>query len=220
MGHDFGEQRVLHEVALTVAAGEAVALLGPNGAGKSTLLQILATLLRPSEGTVRLGDWDLTRDRHRVRPHIGLVAHESLVYPDLTGRENLLFYARLQNRPDTVADAWLDRVGLRDAGARPVGSYSRGMKQRLAIARALLHEPDVVLLDEPVTGLDRAGQRFFLEMVAWLRTQGRKVVVVTHGFDAPDAIWDRVVVLQRGRVRANVEGPCNLLQTYDAAVRL
>lgn len=215
----FGRALALHNVSLEFRPGEVVAMLGPNGAGKTTLLRILATLLRPSEGAVRVnGGVDTWRARQRMRQHIGLVGHEALLYRELSGRENLALFARLYGVAERAIDDWLTWVGLGDAGDKPVGAYSRGMKQRLAIARALIHEPSLVLFDEPLTGLDRGGQDFLWGLLAWLKREGRLSVVVTHRFDAPRTVFDRVVVLDRGRVRLDDESDRSVATVYDEAL--
>ncbi|HEX8954475.1 MAG TPA: ABC transporter ATP-binding protein, partial [Polyangia bacterium] len=156
----YGRQRALAGVDLTLRAGEATALLGPNGAGKSTLVGILSTLVSPTAGSVRYGGADAASaaqpEDDELRGAIGIIAHESHCYGDLTGHENLVFFARLYGVPDAhaAAERLLARVGLRDAARRAARTYSRGMLQRLALARALLHRPRLLLLDEPFTGLD------------------------------------------------------------------
>jgi heme exporter protein A len=196
----YGRQRALAGVDLTLRAGEATALLGPNGAGKSTLVGILATMVTPTAGTVRYGDVDTADDD--LRGMIGVIAHESHCYGDLTGRENLVFFARLYGVADAprVADALLERVGLAGAAGRAARTYSRGMLQRLAVARAIVHKPRLLLADEPFTGLDRAGVELLAHILREERARGCILVVVTHDFDAVSPIIDRVVVLARGRV--------------------
>ena len=215
----YGRTRALSGCTVSFARGEVVAVLGPNGAGKTTLLRLLATLERPSEGRISMDTIaDTFAQRRSARRHIGLVAHDSLVYADLTGRENLAFVARMYGVAAERVDRWLDHVGLASAADRPVGTYSRGMRQRLSIARALLSEPDVVLFDEPLTGLDRGGQAFLWGLLRWLRQQGRIAIVVTHRFEAPSGVFDRVVVLDRGRVRVDAPAEGSIGALYDRAV--
>lgn len=217
----YGRHRALHDCSFEARSGDSWAVVGPNGAGKSTLLNLLATIVKPSEGAVVFnGRYDSFADRGRIRAHVGLVAHDSLLYADLTGRENLGFYADLYGvgGDDRVAE-WIERVGLRGAADQPVGAYSRGMKQRLCIARALMHEPSVVLLDEPLTGLDRSGQGFLWDLVRWLRAQRRIVFVVTHRFSAPEGVFSHAMVLDRGRTRALVEDPSDIGAIYDRALQ-
>jgi heme exporter protein A len=217
-------------VDLTLRAGEATALLGPNGAGKSTLVGILATLVSPTAGSVRYGGGAKSDDAEvaddELRGAIGVIAHESHCYGDLTGHENLVFFARLYGVGDAhaTADALLARVGLRDAAHRPARTYSRGMLQRLAVARALVHKPRLLLADEPFTGLDRAGVALLSELLAEERARGCIMVVVTHDFDAVAPLIDRVVVLARGRIAHDAAAPPSrstaaLADVYRAAVQ-
>ncbi len=197
----FGRQRALAGVDLELRAGRLCALLGPNGAGKSTLLGILSTLVRPTSGTVEYGDGTLSPPD--VRRTIGLLAHEPLVYGELTAVENLHFWAGLYsvNDASTRAAALLDEVGLdADARLRPARTFSRGMLQRLALARALLHRPRLLLLDEPFTGLDRDGAAALARTLAAARADGQIVVVVTHDLEAIAGLCDHIAVLRRGKL--------------------
>ena len=198
----YGRTFALHRVSLSLPAGAVTALVGDNGAGKTTLLNILATLDAPTEGTVRYGDYDWATFSRRGRGLIGWVSHDALVYGDLSGRENLAFFARMYglDRPGERAEEWLERAGLAAAADRRVHAYSRGMKQRLTLARALLHDPRVLLLDEPMTGLDQAGRRFASELFATLRDQGKVVALVTHNLRELGGLADRMAVLRRGRL--------------------
>jgi heme exporter protein A len=200
VGKAFGRSVVLRDVTLHVSPGDVVALFGPNGAGKSTLLRLLAALARPTTGVVRL--FGETQGGAGVRRRIGLVAHQSFLYPDLTARENLRFYARMYrlDAPDERAETWLRRVDLAEAGDRPVRLFSRGMEQRLALARALLHDPELVLLDEPWSGLDAAGSEWLSALLGELRERGRAVVAATHDFDRGLAVASRALVVHRGRL--------------------
>jgi heme exporter protein A len=200
----YGHQRALAKVDVELRAGSLCAVLGPNGAGKSTLLGILSTLIRPSGGTVRYrtGDADVAGGAD-LRAQIGVLAHESFVYGELTGTENLEFYGRMYSVAGVRerARALLDEVGLDDrARDRAARTYSRGMLQRLALARALMHAPPLLLLDEPFTGLDRAGSAALARTLARAREDGRVVLVITHDLEALDGVCDHVVVLRRGKV--------------------
>jgi len=152
----FGRRRALNRVTFECRAGEVVALLGPNGTGKSTLLAIAATVLEPTSGTVQYGDHSANRAGASLRRRIGLLGHDLYVYPELSAAENLLFFGRLYAVPDLAlrVDAALDRAELTNRRDDPVAGFSRGMRQRLALERALLHDPPLALLDEPFTGLD------------------------------------------------------------------
>jgi heme exporter protein A len=202
VGKTFGRHRALIDLTVTFDSGEVAAVLGPNGAGKSTLLGILSTLVRPTAGSLTF-DGRLV-DRHaEVRTTIGYVGHEPGLYADLTARQNLELFAALYGVPDPAqrAEQMLARVGLadvrRDAIAR---TFSRGMQQRLALARALLHEPRILLFDEPGSALDPTGAAWLAEEIARERAAGRLVVLVTHDLDAAAAVATHLVILRRGRV--------------------
>ncbi|MBI3769605.1 MAG: ABC transporter ATP-binding protein [Deltaproteobacteria bacterium] len=200
IGKSFGRVRVLRDLTLRVEAGETVALFGPNGAGKSTLLRLCATLYEPTAGVLTLFG---SRQRvAAIRRRIGLLSHQSFLYPDLSARENLVFYARLYGlaRPEHAADAWLERVGLGASATRPVRVFSRGMEQRLALARTLLHGPELLLLDEPWSALDAAAADLLSDLLDGLRAEGRTILVATHDFARACALAERAVILHGGRV--------------------
>jgi heme exporter protein A len=200
----YGHQRALAGVDLSLDAGSVCALLGPNGAGKTTLLGILSTLVRPTGGDVRYlaGDAARTLD-DTLRREIGVLAHASLCYAELDAIENLRFFARLYDLADAERriTELLDEVGLEErARTRPSRTYSRGMLQRLALARALLARPSLLLLDEPFTGLDRGGALALGRRLAAVKAAGAIVMVVTHDLEAIAGITDHLVVLRRGQV--------------------
>ena len=202
----YGLNPVLRGVDLNVEQGEFVTLVGPNGAGKSTLMGIVATLLRPTSGEARVGGWRLPEQADRVRRHIGLVSHHSLLYRDLTAAENLTFFAKLYRLPDAearVADV-LRKVGLFARQRDPVGSFSRGMVQRLTIARATLHEPDVLLLDEPYTGLDQEATHLLDELLREEAARGRTILMITHDLGHGLGLADRLAILHGGRIAREV----------------
>jgi heme exporter protein A len=200
----YGHHRALAGVSTELRAGSLCALLGPNGAGKSTLLGILSTLVKPTGGAVRYAGPDGAELPPReLRRHIGVLAHSSLVYGELTGLENLIFYGRLYDvaGAEARATALLDEVGLEPrARTRPARTYSRGMMQRLSLARALLHDPRILLLDEPFTGLDRTGAQALGRALAQARQRGCILLVVTHDLESIGGLTDHVIVLQRGRI--------------------
>jgi heme exporter protein A len=216
VSRNFGRRRALNRVTFRCVAGEIVALLGPNGAGKSTLLSIAATLLEPSEGTVFYGD---ERPAPGLRNRIGLLAHDLYVYPELTALENLTFFAHLYGVADAAArvSAAIDRARLTDRPNEPVIGFSRGMRQRLALERALLHDPRLVLLDEPFTGLDDASSEALVRRLAELRERGRLVLVATHDLEAIEGIVTRALVLRDGRLVAIDPGPGSLRDRYRRA---
>ncbi len=200
LSKSFGRTPVLRDVTLRVVRGEALTIFGPNGAGKSTLLRLCATLTRPTGGCLRLFGSDAIGPE--VRRRIGVVSHQSFCYPDLTARENLTFFARAYGAaaPEAEAVSWLARVGLADVAHRPLRVLSRGMEQRLALARALLPTPDLVLLDEPWSGLDATAADVLTVLLATAKCEGRTVITVTHDLDRGLAIADRACILHRGQI--------------------
>lgn len=197
---------VLRRLDLQIRRGEFVALLGPNGSGKSTLLRLLAGLTRPTSGKILIGGWELPDEAAAVRAQIGLVSHRTLLYDNLTARENLHFFARLyalENVAERV-DSLLRQVGLYKRGDSLVRTFSRGMQQRLSIARALLHAPDVLLLDEPYTGLDQDAGHTLDELLAQAHAAGHTIIMTTHELDRAARIASRVLILQRGAVGYDV----------------
>jgi heme ABC exporter ATP-binding subunit CcmA len=212
----FGRRRALNRVSLQCRSGEVVALLGPNGAGKSTLLSIAATLLEPTSGSVTYGEHSARRAGAPLRGRIGLLGHDLYVYPELSASENLQFFGRLygvSNLGSSVAAA-LDRAGLTDRRDDPVSGFSRGMRQRLALERALLHEPRLVLLDEPFTGLDDGATAALRQRLVTLRDRGAIVLLTTHDLDTIDGIIDRAMMLRAGRLIEIESGPETLRDRY------
>ncbi|MFN2148830.1 MAG: heme ABC exporter ATP-binding protein CcmA [Anaerolineales bacterium] len=202
----FGPKLVLRGVDFDVAQGEFVALLGPNGAGKTTFLRILATLSRPRAGAVRIGSFSLPGEAAAVRRRLGVVSHQPLLYGDLSAEENLHFFGRmyaLANRAERV-QAVLELVGLYPRRRDLVREFSRGMQQRLAIGRAVMHEPDVLLFDEPHTGLDQDARTMLDAVLQEITRGGRTVVMTTHDLDRAAALADRIDILSRGKIEASV----------------
>lgn len=198
----FAALPVLAGVDLAVDAGELCVLLGPNGAGKTTLLRVLAMLLRADAGSLALFGEDPRVAGAALRARVGYAGHDSACYPDLTAAENLAFYADLfavPQAPARIAEL-LDWCGLEAAARRPVRTYSRGMQQRLALARALLHRPALLLLDEPFSGLDPTAADALATRLAALRDGGAAIVLTTHELDRVGAIATRTVILDRGRI--------------------
>jgi heme exporter protein A len=198
----YGVTRALAGVSVTFRAGEVASLEGGNGAGKSTLLGILATLARPTSGEVRWGDYRMPDDRESIRAAVGLVAHEAMVYPDLTPRETLALMASLHglDEPRERIESLLAGAGLTALGDRPARTFSRGQLQRLAVARAELHDPTLVLFDEPTTGLDARAVERLEHDIARARSRGRIVVLVTHDGGFAARVADVRITLERGRV--------------------
>ncbi|MCY4081501.1 MAG: heme ABC exporter ATP-binding protein CcmA [Caldilineaceae bacterium] len=198
----FGHKRILRDVSFTVAEGEVLSLLGANGSGKTTLLRIISALVRPDKGEVWLGPVPLSSATDGIRRYIGVVAHAPLLYDRLSGIENLDFYARLYDlaEPQKRIEKLLRTMDLWQWRDDAVRTYSRGMSQRLAIARAVLHDPPVVILDEPDTGLDRQGIQLLNELLAQLRSRGRAVFTTTHNLEHAKNWSDRVFELRSGHL--------------------
>ena len=216
----YGRQRALSRVSLAAGAGEIIGLLGPNGAGKSTLLGVLATLVAPSRGRVLYGGQPARELGAALRRRLGYLSHDLQLYPELTAGENLDFFARLygDGEPGKSVAAALARARLTDRADDRVVGFSRGMRQRLALERALLHEPRLVLLDEPFTGLDERSVGDFVARLRELRAGGRIVLLATHDLDIVDGLLDRAVVLRRGRTVPLAEDTGTLRERYRTAV--
>jgi heme exporter protein A len=196
----YGARWALARLSLDLPAGRAVLLTGENGAGKTTLLKVLATSIRPTFGTVNLFGVEAADHLDEVRAKVGLLTHQSHLYFDLTGRENLELTARLSSRPTSLVPALLDRCGMTAHADRPARIYSAGMKQRLALARTLLREPRLVLLDEPFSALDPSGVALMESVVRELVAGGATVVLSTHDVERGRALCDEHVELADGRL--------------------
>ena len=220
----FGLKTVLRGVNFEVQPGEFVALLGPNGAGKTTFLRILASLSRPSLGEVNIAGYKLPNQAAKVRARLGVVSHLPLLYGDLTAEENLRFYARMYNVPDLESRITevLELVGLGARRRDLVRTFSRGMQQRLAIGRAVLHDPDVVLFDEPYTGLDQDASSMLDEVLKSVAAQGRTVVMTSHDLARAEDLATRFDILSRGVISASATQQelktTNLLAFYKQAL--
>jgi heme exporter protein A len=198
----YGPSVAIDGVSFRLAPGQCLALLGPNGAGKTTLLRILATLLRPSAGSLHVDGLDALREPDRVRPLLGVVAHGSLVYEDLTARENLRFWEIMRGgdaSPARLMEA-LAQVELDGVADERVRTFSAGMKRRLGLARVLLSRARVLLLDEPFTGLDRRGRKWVSEFLLAFKAGGGAAVMATHSFGGGLGMADRVGILGNGRL--------------------
>lgn len=220
----FGLKTVLRGVDFEVQPGEFVALLGPNGAGKTTFLRILASLSRPSVGHVTIAGYQLPNQAAQVRARLGVVSHLPLLYGDLTAEENLSFYARMYNiaNPQARITEVLDMVGLENRRRDLVRTFSRGMQQRLAIGRAVLHDPDVVLFDEPYTGLDQDASTMLDEVLKTVAAKGRTVVMTSHDLARAEDLATRFDILSRGVISASASRKelkkTNLLAFYKQAL--
>jgi ABC-type multidrug transport system ATPase subunit len=214
----FGRRRALSRVSLRCDAGEILALLGPNGAGKSTLLSIVSTLLAPSSGEVLYGPHRAGVEPAAIRARIGMLGHDLYLYPELSAAENLRFFGQMYGLAGLEAriSAALDRAGLSARRDDPVLGFSRGMRQRLALERALLHEPRLLLLDEPFTGLDDAATVALRTRLAALRQAGCLLLLTTHDLETIEPIVDRAVMLRAGRLDEIAPGAGSLRDRYRA----
>jgi heme exporter protein A len=198
----FGPTRALSGVDLTLTQGAVTVVEGPNGAGKSTLLDLLSLLSRPTRGSLRFGRHDAWKERARLRGTLGVLAHAAMLYPDLSGRENLLLFAAMYQVERRRVEALGERFEATGFWERPVRTYSRGQLQRIALARALLHEPQLILLDEPSTGLDLRATAQLVAAVRAERARGAIIALITHDAVLAEELADQRVRLLRGRVEA------------------
>ncbi len=199
----FGRSVALDNVSLALNCGELLLLLGPNGAGKTTMSRVITTLARPQKGNIFYrGTKVEERNRGAYRRSIGYLSHRSFIYGHLTARENLLFFGRLYgiSEVDSKTTGLLKRVGLASTGRKRVGNFSRGMQQRLSIARVLLTTPSLFILDEPYAGLDPEGHRTFTKLLSTLKTSDSGVILITHDLTDCISLADRVAVLSKGRL--------------------
>ena len=215
----FGRRRAVTQISFSVGSGEVLGLLGPNGAGKSTLLGMLATLVRPTSGSIRYGEHTMEVSGAGIRARIGLLAHELHLYAELTARQNLNFFARLYGVDERdTGEAALERASLSDRANDSVESFSRGMRQRLALERALLHSPRLILMDEPFTGLDDRAVTLVSNRLRQLSEDGAIVIVATHDLDVADGLVSRVVVVRRGRLISDEPAGPGLRARYRALI--
>jgi len=197
----FGRRKAVDDVTLSVDAGNTLALFGPNGAGKTTLLRILSGLLKPTSGTARIGSVTLPGGP-AVRRRVGVISHHTLLYEALTARENVEFTARLYGVRDfrAASERALDRMRILDRAETPVRALSRGLRQRVSVARATVHDPEVILADEPFTGLDLLGAAALSDLLNSLRERGAAVILVTHNVDEGLALATQAAIMDRGRL--------------------
>ena len=218
LGRHFGRRKALSQVSFECHAGEILGLLGPNGAGKSTLLSILATLLAPSTGDISYGGHTAARGGAALRARLGMLGHDLYLYPELTARENLLFFARLygQSRPNACVDRGLTLSNLADRADDPVAGFSRGMRQRLALERALVHSPRLLLLDEPFTGLDQASTTALVSRLRGLQADGCVIILATHDLEVAEPLLSRALFLRAGRLVSDSGMTGDLRSRYAA----
>ena len=220
LSRHFGRRRAVSDISLTIRRGDIVGLLGPNGAGKSTLIGMLATLVAPTSGTIRYGGATGREAGPELRRQIGLLAHELHLYSELSAYQNLEFFARMYGlEPTAVVAPALARAGLTDRAPDAVSGFSRGMRQRLALERALLHEPRLVLLDEPFTGLDDQAVTLVARRLRALAANGAIVVLATHDLDLADGLVTRMAIISGGRLVGDEVGAAGVRDRYRALVR-
>jgi heme exporter protein A len=216
LARHYGEREALSDVSLSLQAGQTLVVFGPNGAGKTTLLRVLATLLRPHGGSVRVLERSLPSEAWAVRGRIGLLGHEPLLYRELTARENLRFHARLHDVPGERVERLLELVGMSDRADEPLRALSRGMVQRVAVARAVLHDPELLLLDEPRSNLDPAAVGLVDPLIG--AASGRTRVICSHDPSGGLAEADLVLGLRSGRAvlarAAREVGPEEIAELY------
>jgi len=198
----FGSQHALAGVDLTISQGSYVAVMGPNGAGKTTMLKIIAGLSAPTSGSVRIAGIEMRKAGPGLRRLVGFVSHESMLYHDLSARENLIFNAKLfgVSDPEAVVATWAERLNLVKHLRKPVRALSRGTRQRVAVARALLHDPHVLIMDEPYTGLDEVAAAQLADLLAGLHTPDRTLVVTVHEVFRALTGPERLVAMASGKI--------------------
>ena len=199
---DYKDIRAVNQITFDVDPGEIFGFLGPNGAGKTTTIKMLTCQLRPTGGTAKVAGWDIVEQRDQLKPRIGVVFEYQNIYQRLSARDNLLFSARLYGVDKKRVDQVLSQVGLVDREKEKVKNFSNGMKQRLLIARALLHEPEIIFFDEPTKGLDPGVARSIRNIVSDLATHGVTIFLTTHYMEEADQLSDRVAILDGGEIVA------------------
>lgn len=198
----YGSVDALRGIDLHVRTGDFLTLFGPNGAGKTTLLKIMSTVIKPTSGSVVIDGLDLKDSHNDIRRKIGVISHNSFLYGELSALENLIFYAKLYDVPDPagVASKLLIDVGLRGRENHQVRTFSRGMQQRVSIARALIHDPVIIYLDEPYSGLDQHASLMLRNLLKELHTRDRTIVMTTHSISHGLEISDRIVIQNKGKI--------------------
>ncbi|MHC1566574.1 MAG: ABC transporter ATP-binding protein [Candidatus Syntropharchaeia archaeon] len=185
-----------------IEEGDSFAFIGPNGAGKTTLVRILSTLTKPTSGTAEICGYDLLEEPEKIRSEIGVVSHNTFLYDELSARENLSFFAdlyRIKNAENRI-ESLLEKVDLLNRADDLVSEFSRGMKQRLSIIRAIIHKPRILILDEPSTGLDVLSRRIFYEMIREMHASGTTIVLTSHDFREVEEICSKAAIMDRGKI--------------------
>lgn len=202
IGKSFGNIRALEGIDLKVKKGEFLIIIGPNGAGKTTLIKIFSTLMKPTSGEGRIVGFDLRKEEEDLRRNIGMLSHHTFLYQNLTAYENLKFYGRLYEVKNIEKEIRrvIEEVGLETRLHDTVRTFSRGMKQRLSIARSIIHDPSLLLLDEPYTGLDQWSQKRFKNILKRFHSQGKTIIMTTHNLPSSLELGDRVIILSSGKI--------------------
>ena len=222
--HHFGHRKVVNNASLTIAPGEIVTIFGPNGAGKTTFIKILATLLRPTYGELKIEDYKAITNYTAVRTLLGVVVHDHLAYPTLSAFENLKFFGQMSGVPhlETRCKSLLNEVGLQHSVHEPLNIFSRGMTQRFMIARALLHNPSILLLDEPFSGLDAAAKQFVLKRIAHEQENGKGILITTHNTELGYLVGTRFLFMIDGVLEEIAEkdeiSQEDILQRYEERI--
>ncbi|HUV81973.1 MAG TPA: ABC transporter ATP-binding protein [archaeon] len=220
----FGNNAVLRDIDLDLETGEFLTIFGPNGAGKTTLIKIISTLISPTAGTVLIEGHDVKESPLEVRQLIGIISHETYLYQDLTARENLKFFGKMYGMPKDKLESRIheltDQVGLKYRLDDRVGTFSRGMKQRLSIARAILHDPKILFLDEPYTGLDQHAAATFDRILSELDVSDKTQVMVSHDIERGLNLADRIIILYEGKIvyqaaRSEIKDIEQFRETYE-----
>jgi ABC-2 type transport system ATP-binding protein len=216
---DYGDVRAVDNLTLNVSEAEVFGLLGPNGSGKTTTINCLTGLLKPTQGTIRVGGFDVQVEGQKAREVVGVSPQETAVYSYLTGRENVQLFGELYSVPRASlgprVDYVMEKVGLMDEAGRRVGKYSGGMKRRVSIAMALVTDPKIVLLDEPTVGMDPQSRRAVWDFILELRDKGKTVVLTTHYMEEAEELCDRVGIIDHGKLIA-LGSPADLKAKYGA----
>lgn len=217
----YGNRRVLRCLDFKASDGEVVALIGRNGVGKTTLLRILSGLMKPDSGRALIDGHDTTTDPMYARSRVGVVLHASMLYPDLTAEENLRFFFHLYNLPVSpgTIQQMLSAVMLEKRGSDLVRSFSRGMQQRLSIARALVHQPGILLMDEPYTGLDQPSSNWLDNLLKKSAVEGKTILFTSHDLDHSLAVSTRVDILHRGVIARSFESAKHIAEDFRSAYR-
>ena len=214
---NYGSVDALRGVNLSVKSGEFLTIFGPNGAGKTTLLKVLSTIIKPTSGKVLIGGLDIDDANRDVRKNIGVISHKTFLYGDLTALENLIFYARMYelDDPEGRSRELIHEVGLGGREDHQVRTFSRGMEQRLSIARAIIHDPDFIYLDEPYSGLDQHASLMLANLLKKLHTDTRTIIMTTHNISHGLEISDRIVIQLSGKIVFEDETARHNAQSFE-----